>query len=55
MVQSVGRVMGKAPNKELGYVILPVVIPAGVEPEQALNNNEAIPCSVASIKCPTCT
>lgn len=33
--------MRKAPNKELGYVILPVVIPAGVEPEQALNNNEA--------------
>ncbi|MCU4398316.1 DEAD/DEAH box helicase [Acinetobacter junii] len=41
VVQSVGRVMRKAPNKELGYVILPVVIPAGVEPEQALNNNEA--------------
>ena len=30
VVQSVGRVMRKAPNKELGYVILPVVIPAGV-------------------------
>jgi predicted helicase len=41
VVQSVGRVMRKAPNKELGYVILPVVIPAGVEPEQALNSNEA--------------
>ncbi|HHB1600529.1 TPA: DEAD/DEAH box helicase family protein, partial [Acinetobacter baumannii] len=41
VVQSVGRVMRKAPNKDLGYVILPVVIPAGVEPEQALNNNEA--------------
>ena len=41
VVQSVGRVMRKAPNKELGYVILPVVIPAGVEPEVALNNNEA--------------
>ncbi|MDH0668483.1 DEAD/DEAH box helicase family protein [Acinetobacter junii] len=41
VVQSVGRVMRKAEGKQLGYVILPVVIPAGVEPEQALNNNEA--------------
>src|SRR5690554_5877067 len=40
VVQSVGRVMRLAPNKELGYVILPVVIPAGVEPDEALNNNE---------------
>lgn len=41
VVQSVGRVMRKAEGKQLGYVILPVVIPAGVEPEQALNSNEA--------------
>lgn len=40
VVQSVGRVMRLAPEKELGYVILPVVIPAGVEPEEALNSNE---------------
>lgn len=40
VVQSVGRVMRLAPNKELGYVVLPVVIPAGVEPDEALNNNE---------------
>lgn len=40
VVQSVGRVMRLAPGKELGYVILPVVIPAGVEPEEALNSNE---------------
>lgn len=40
VVQSVGRVMRLAPGKQLGYVILPVVIPAGVEPEEALNNNE---------------
>ncbi len=40
VVQSVGRVMRKAKGKELGYVILPVVIPAGIEPEEALNNNE---------------
>lgn len=40
VVQSVGRVMRLAPGKQLGYVILPVVIPAGVEPAEALNNNE---------------
>src|SRR5690554_1568588 len=40
VVQSVGRVMRLAPEKDLGYVILPVVIPAGIEPEEALNNNE---------------
>jgi predicted helicase len=40
VVQSVGRVMRLAPGKELGYVVLPVVIPSGVEPEEALNNNE---------------
>ncbi|MEM6050649.1 type ISP restriction/modification enzyme [Erwinia sp. P7711] len=41
VVQSVGRVMRRAEGKELGYVILPVVIPAGEEPENALNNNQA--------------
>lgn len=41
VVQSVGRVMRRAEGKELGYVILPVVIPAGEEPEIALNNNQA--------------
>lgn len=40
VVQSVGRVMRKAPGKERGYVILPVVIPAGVEPHEALNDNK---------------
>ncbi|PDS71137.1 DEAD/DEAH box helicase [Rhizobium phaseoli] len=40
VVQSVGRVMRRAPGKKMGYVILPVGIPAGVEPEEALNNNE---------------
>jgi len=42
VVQSVGRVMRKPPNsnKKLGYVILPVVIPAGVLPEDALNDNK---------------
>lgn len=40
VVQSVGRVMRRAPGKKMGYVILPVGIPAGVAPEEALNNNE---------------
>ncbi len=40
VVQSVGRVMRRAEGKKLGYVILPVVIPAGVRPEDALNDNE---------------
>jgi predicted helicase len=40
VVQSVGRVMRKAPGKEKGYVILPVVIPAGIEPHEALNDNK---------------
>ncbi len=39
VVQSVGRVMRKAEGKKRGYVILPVVIPAGVEPHDALNDN----------------
>lgn len=40
VIQAVGRVMRKAPGKEFGYVILPVVIPAGVSAEKALDNNE---------------
>jgi len=39
VVQSVGRVMRNAPGKRRGYVVLPVVIPAGVEPHEALNDN----------------
>lgn len=41
VVQSVGRVMRNAPGKKRGYVVLPVVIPAGTPPEQALDNNLA--------------
>src|SRR5690606_13341201 len=40
VVQSVGRVMRNAPGKKLGYVVLPVVIPYGVSPDEALNDNE---------------
>ena len=40
VVQSVGRVMRKAPGKELGYIILPVVVPTGMAPEDALKDNQ---------------
>ncbi len=40
VVQSVGRVMRKAKGKTRGYIILPVVIPAGVEPHKALDDNK---------------
>ena len=40
VVQSVGRVMRNAPGKARGYIILPVVIPAGMEPHEALNDNK---------------
>lgn len=40
VVQSVGRVMRRAPGKRMGYVILPVGIPADKSPEEALNDNE---------------
>lgn len=40
VVQSVGRVMRKMAGKKFGYVVLPIGIPSGVEPEQALNNND---------------
>lgn len=40
VVQSVGRVMRRAEGKKMGYVILPIGVPAGVAPEQALADNE---------------
>ncbi|MGV7835273.1 restriction endonuclease, partial [Mycobacterium kansasii] len=40
VVQSVGRVMRKAPGKDYGYVILPVAVPEGVEPSVALEDNQ---------------
>jgi predicted helicase len=40
VVQSVGRVMRRAEGKKMGYVILPVGVPAGVEPDKALNDND---------------
>ena len=40
VVQAVGRVIRKQEGKNYGYVILPVVIPAGKSPEEALNDNQ---------------
>lgn len=40
VVQSVGRVMRRAPGKKYGYIIIPVVVPSDVKPEDALNDNE---------------
>ncbi|MDO5618201.1 restriction endonuclease [Kocuria sp.] len=42
VVQSVGRVMRKstATNKEYGYIILPIAVPASQDPETALNDNK---------------
>ena len=40
VVQSVGRVMRKSPNKKYGYIIIPIVVPADVEAHLALDNNK---------------
>lgn len=40
IAQAVGRVMRKAPDKEYGYVILPIGIPAGVDENSVLDNNK---------------
>ncbi|WP_375667726.1 DEAD/DEAH box helicase [Bartonella sp. CL435QHHD] len=40
VIQAVGRVMRRAKGKKMGYIILPVGVPAGVSPEEALKNNK---------------
>ncbi len=40
VVQAVGRVMRLSEGKDFGYVILPVGIPAGKAPEEALKDND---------------
>ena len=40
VVQAVGRVMRRFEGKDYGYIILPVVIPAGYTPEEALDNTD---------------
>lgn len=39
VVQSVGRVMRKSEGKEYGYIILPVAVPPGKSPSEALDDN----------------
>jgi predicted helicase len=40
VVQSVGRVMRLTPGKKYGYIIIPVVVPADIEPSKALDDNK---------------
>ena len=40
IVQAVGRIMRIFEGKEYGYIILPIVIPAGVTPENVLDDNK---------------
>jgi predicted helicase len=40
VVQSVGRVMRKAPNKKYGYIIIPIVVPSTIEADKALDDND---------------
>lgn len=40
VVQSVGRVMRIAPGKKYGYIIIPVIVPADIEANKALDDNE---------------
>lgn len=45
VVQSVGRIMrnfhkGEADEKKYGYIIIPIVVPSDVKPEDALNNSK---------------
>lgn len=39
VVQAIGRVMRKAPGKQLGYVIIPVLIPMGMDASEAMSTN----------------
>ncbi|WP_208439254.1 DEAD/DEAH box helicase, partial [Bartonella tribocorum] len=40
VIQAVGRVMRRAPNKKTGYIILPIIIPSHLEAKKALKNNK---------------
>lgn len=40
VVQSVGRVMRSFKDKNYGYIIIPIIVPSDVSPEEALNDNE---------------
>lgn len=41
IVQAVGRIIRKSEGKDYGYIILPIVIPAGATPESILDNNKS--------------
>ena len=41
IVQAVGRIIRKFEGKDYGYIILPIVIPAGESPETILDNNKS--------------
>ncbi len=41
IVQAVGRIIRKFEGKDYGYIILPIVIPAGESPESILDNNKS--------------
>lgn len=41
IVQSVGRIIRKFEGKDYGYIILPIVVPAGETPETILDNNKS--------------
>ena len=40
VVQAVGRVMRRAKGKQMGYVVLPVVVPSNMDPTEALNQSD---------------
>ena len=40
IVQAVGRIIRKFERKDYGYIILPIVVPAGETPETILDNNK---------------
>jgi len=40
VVQAVGRVMRKTPDKQMGYIILPVVVTPGTSAQEMLDDNE---------------
>ena len=43
IIQSVGRVMRRAPGKEFGYIIIPVVVPIGADPGTILSSSNYKP------------
>ena len=40
VVQSVGRVMRRAPGKKYGYIVIPILIPGDEDAESALDDND---------------